>query len=79
MKARIYDVAKNGLTQFQVFSVDENGEEKIVSTHIYDHSKNPEVWGKDKTYKEALESARWVELNLNSSGLVYETGSDNNQ
>ena len=76
MKARIYDVTKDGSTMFQVYSVDENGLETIVSTHIYDHAKNPEIWSKDKTYQEALASAKWVELSLDSSGLVYETGSD---
>ena len=76
MKARIYDVSKNNLTQLQVFSVDENGVETIVSTHIYDPTKNPEIWSKAKAYQEALESAKWVELNLNNKGLVYETGSD---
>ena len=79
MKARIYDVTKNKLTMFQVFSVNENGDENIVSTHIYDPTKNPEIWSKDKTYQEALASAKWVELSLDSSGLVYETGSDNTE
>jgi len=82
MKTRIYQVKNKTNYSFDVFAVYiDNGREveDFMSGFIYDETRDPRVWSKDKAYQEALEYAKSLEKPDGFKRLVYETGSDDNE